>query len=76
MPQVNLEKMRALRVKRGLSQARMAEALGYKTPLGYHYLESGRCQIKAQHLPVIAKLLDVDIQELFASSKAVNSKTA
>ncbi len=71
MLQVDLEKMRVLRIQKGITQGQMAKALGYKTPLGYHYLESGRCQLKAQHLPIIADLLGIaEIEELFIHSNS------
>ena len=62
---VNLERMKHLRKAKGLTQLEMARLLGYKTNLGYFYLENGRCQIKANHLPLIAAALEVDISTLF-----------
>ena len=61
---VNLTKMRALRVARGLTQSDMAKALGYKTDLGYHYLETGKRRMTVDHLGIIAAVLEVSIMEL------------
>ncbi len=68
MKTINLRLLRELRQKKGLTQAQIAQALGYKSELGYHYLESGRCQIKANHLPLLAAILEVDIDMLFKSA--------
>lgn len=65
MQKVDLNKIKKIRKEKGLTQGYMANKLGYKTPIGYHYLESGRCQIKADHLAVIAKELDAEVKDLF-----------
>lgn len=65
---VDLAKMRMLRRKKGISQREMAEQLGYKTSVGYHYLETGRCAIQAEQLFWIARKLGVPIDELFLQS--------
>lgn len=69
MQKVDLVKIKKLRNEKRLTQGYMAKKLGYKTPIGYHYLESGRCQIKADQLAIIAKELGVEVKELFFGDK-------
>lgn len=68
MQKLDLEKIKMLRKEKRLSQSDLANCLGYKTPIGYHYLESGRCQIKADQLVVLAKELGVEVRELFSGN--------
>lgn len=65
MRRVDIRKIRKLRKEKKLTQKYMAEKLGYKTDIGYYYLESGRCQIKAHHLSVIAEELGVNVEDLY-----------
>lgn len=69
MLKVDLKKIKKLRKEKGLTQGYMAEKLEYKTPIGYHYLESGRCQIKADQLIIIAKELNTEVTSLFFGDK-------
>lgn len=64
---VDLEKIRRLRKQKKLTQLYMAHKLGYKTDIGYHYLETGRCKIKAEQLDVIAVELGVTTEDLYTS---------
>lgn len=61
---VDLGKMRRLRRRAGLTQADMAKALGYKTAIGYHYLEAGRRRVSAERLGTIAMVLRVPVADL------------
>lgn len=65
MPRVDLAKIRKLREANGITQAQMAQHLNYKSSIGYHYLEKGRCQINADQLAVIAQLLGEPIEALY-----------
>lgn len=65
MRRVNLEKIRGLRKQKNLTQRQMAQKIGYKTCVGYHYLETGRCKITAEQLDVIASALGVTTEELY-----------
>ena len=62
--QVDTEKLRRIRTQAKLTQGDVAKALGYKTPLGYHYIESGRCRLRADQLFILADLLGVEADEL------------
>jgi transcriptional regulator with XRE-family HTH domain len=62
---VDLGKIKALRKSKKISLIKMAEMLGYKSPNGYYYLETGRCSISAEMLPRIAEILGVVTAELY-----------
>ncbi|WP_052154149.1 MULTISPECIES: helix-turn-helix domain-containing protein [Thermoactinomyces] len=62
---IDLKKIKRLRIHKGFSQEFMSKFLGYKSVLGYHYLEKGRCQMKAEHLIMIADLFQVSLDELY-----------
>ncbi|HBR33874.1 MAG TPA: XRE family transcriptional regulator [Firmicutes bacterium] len=60
---VDLKKMKQLRLEKDYSLKEMADYLGYKSPNGYLYLESGRCAIDATQLFLIAQKLEVPSME-------------
>jgi len=62
---IDLEKIKALRILEGITQAQMAKHLGLETATGYQYLESGRCSINADRLYVIAQVLGVTVDSLY-----------
>ena len=62
--QVDVEKLRRIRTQAKLTQGDVAKVLGYKTSLGYHYIESGRCRLRADQLFVLASFLGVEADEL------------
>lgn len=63
MNQIDLEKLRSIREEKGFTQGDVSKYLGYKSPQGYHYLEKGRCQIKATQLTALCSLYGVPIHE-------------
>lgn len=62
---VDLEKIKSLRKKCGLSLDEMARLLGYESANGYYYLETGRGKFPAETLAKVASLFNVKINELF-----------
>lgn len=62
---VNLDRIKQLRLQNRLSLTEMAHYLGYKTANGYFYTETGRCNFKPEHIPLIARRFDVPIIDLF-----------
>jgi len=62
---IDLAKIRALRKQKGLTQEDMAQALGYETAIGYHYLETGKRRITAERLADIATILGVNVDDLY-----------
>ena len=65
---VDLEKMRRLR-KEKMSLEEMAKQIGFKSPNGYYYIESGKTKVTADKLAEVADILGVEIQELFMEIK-------
>lgn len=75
MRQVNLELLKQLREKAGLTQDNVAKRLGYKTSLGYHYIETGRCRLKADQAFVLADLFKVSVDDLFFDKQVTTTVT-
>lgn len=73
MLNVDLEKIKQLRIKAGLTQEDVARHLGYKTSLGYHYIETGRCSLKADHIVKLSELYDIGMEELFFKNNTTNT---
>jgi transcriptional regulator with XRE-family HTH domain len=61
---VDLEKLKKVR-KSQMSLEKMSKRLGYHSPNGYYYLESGRSKITAETLAKVSSILNVPIQEFF-----------
>jgi transcriptional regulator with XRE-family HTH domain len=53
------ERIEQIRVQKGVPKAFLARRLGI-TPMGYHYLATGRSPISTDRLQVIAEALGVD----------------
>lgn len=64
-----------MRETNGLTLAQVAERLGYKSSVGYWYIENGLRQAKAEHVAALAQLFSVSIEELFYS-KVTDSATS
>jgi transcriptional regulator with XRE-family HTH domain len=62
---VDIEKIKDTRKKANLSVERMSELLGYDSPNGYYYLETGRIKFPAEKLALVSKILEVPIEQLF-----------
>jgi len=73
---VDLATIRRLREEAGLKQADMAAALGYQTPVGYLYLEKGRCKITAEQLGIIAQILGVPVGDLLVANEPPTGEVA
>lgn len=55
-----------------MSLEEMSSKLGYQSPNGYYYLETGRSKIKAETLAKAATILHVPIEELFLETDDEN----
>lgn len=73
MLKVDLKKLKQLRKNR-MSLGEMSLQLGYESPNGYYYLESGRSKIPADVLAQVSVILDVPIQDLFFDDEHVDEK--
>lgn len=68
------EKIRQIRLQKGLSQENMADMLGLSTT-AYGDLERGRTELSVSRLENIAKLLDVPLSELLGFESLSMSET-
>lgn len=62
---VGTDKLKALRAEKGLTLSQVAEYLGYKSPVGYWYIEKGLRRATAEHVAALASLFGVQIEALF-----------
>lgn len=58
------EKLRKLRLERGISQTFLSKALGYSYPSGYSNIEAGRNKLGYDQAVIIAKIFGVDVSDL------------
>lgn len=68
------EKIRQIRLQKGLSQENMADMLGLSTT-AYGDLERGRTELSVSRLENIAKLLDVPLPDLLGFESSSMSET-
>ncbi|MEC1716661.1 helix-turn-helix domain-containing protein [Schinkia azotoformans] len=77
---VDIDKIKSLRISNGLSIEKMSTLLGYESPNGYYYLETGRNNFSAEKLAMVAGIFGLKIDELFFEKKvakmANNTETA
>lgn len=60
---LNLQALVVLRKQKKISQAEMAQALGYAQSV-YHRIEKGVIDLKARHIPIIAMKLGMKPSQL------------
>jgi XRE family transcriptional regulator, regulator of sulfur utilization len=65
------EKIRQIRLQKGLSQENMADMLGLSTT-AYGDIERGRTELSVSRLENVAKLLDVPLPELLGIDVAMS----
>ncbi|WP_421617349.1 helix-turn-helix domain-containing protein [Brevibacillus sp. TJ4] len=65
MQRVNLSFIAKRRVECGYTQQEMAELLGFKNASTYLKYERGEYGFKAEHMPVLAQKLGVELRDLF-----------
>ncbi|MEO6282558.1 MAG: helix-turn-helix transcriptional regulator [Dyadobacter sp.] len=68
------EKIRQIRMQKGLSQENMADMLGLSTT-AYGDMERGRTELSVSRLENVAKLLDVPLHELLGFDAMSISET-
>lgn len=61
---IDYAKLKQLRTDKKLPLQEMANALGLETAGGYSRLESGENKLKAEHLPVLAEKLGMELNQL------------
>lgn len=61
---LNNHNLKGLRVSRKISLQEMAEALGFRTAGGYQRIEKGENKLKAEVLPIIANIFNLELAQL------------
>ncbi|RWZ59860.1 XRE family transcriptional regulator [Halobacillus fulvus] len=72
---VDLKKIKLERKKLGISLEQMATKLGYESPNGYFYLESGKSKFTAEKLAIVGQILKIPINELFFTHEVTKMET-
>ncbi|MGE6368341.1 helix-turn-helix domain-containing protein [Planococcus kocurii] len=62
---LNLELIKKLRCKKGITIERMSKILGYEVYQAYYYKEKGSRKMSAEDIAKIAYILKVPIEKLF-----------
>ncbi|WP_089607426.1 helix-turn-helix domain-containing protein [Bacillus cereus] len=65
MEKLNLDFIQNRRLELEITLLELARVLGFKNASTYMKYEKGNYTFKANHLPVIAKVLDCKIEDLF-----------
>ncbi len=68
------EKLKHIRLTKGLSCRHMAEILKLKTRAAYNKKENGNVPFKLEEAKIIATYFDMPIEELFKNENGVHSK--
>ncbi|KNH23891.1 transcriptional regulator [Priestia megaterium] len=68
-------RIKQLRLKKGITQEVFARKIGYKHAGIISEIESGKKKISSDKLPLVASVLEVDINSLFFEEKVLVSRT-
>ncbi|MFC4323670.1 helix-turn-helix domain-containing protein [Litchfieldia salsa] len=68
------EQIKAIRNNKGLTQSFVAKQLGYKSPSMLSEIESGKKGLDANKVPLVAKILGVEIEELFFEENILDTR--
>ncbi|MCM3312013.1 helix-turn-helix domain-containing protein [Psychrobacillus sp. MER TA 17] len=63
------KRVRELRLQKGIQQSFVARKLGYKSSSSLNDIEMGRRKLKADQIPLLAEILDVEVSDLFLKGK-------
>lgn len=66
---LRLKFMRSRRIELKLTQAYMADCLGFRNASTYMKYEKGEYAFKAEQLPILAEALGCSIEELYESQR-------
>lgn len=63
------ERMRKIRISKGILLKHMSEKLGYSNSSGYLSIEQGKSKLDADKIPIVLDVLGVTYNELFFEEK-------
>lgn len=69
------ENIKQIREFRGLTQAYVTKELGYKSSSMLSEIESGKKGLDAEKIPILAKVLNVSLDQIFFGLKVHKSRT-
>jgi transcriptional regulator with XRE-family HTH domain len=72
---INLDLIKELRIKNGISTEEMSVKLGYEGYQGYYYKERGIRRMSVEDIAKISRILNVPIQKLFFRNKVTEKVT-
>ena len=68
------KKAREIRISKGIQQSYVSRKLGYKSPSSLNDIEMGRRQLKADQIPLLAKILGISEYDLFFNENVRESR--
>ncbi|EFI83390.1 Helix-turn-helix [Listeria grayi] len=63
--QINIAKIKQLRLDRGITQAFVARKMGYRYTSGYSAIESGKVRLSYRNAIILSEILMCDIREFY-----------
>ncbi|EAC2922511.1 XRE family transcriptional regulator [Listeria monocytogenes] len=64
-PRINTQKIRAMRLERGISQAFIARKMGYKYTSGYSNIEKGSVRLSYKNAIILSEILMCDLESFY-----------
>lgn len=68
LDELDLEKIKQIRLDKKISIEELSLALGYETRYGYQHVEKGRRKLKAGKMPTLSRLLETPIDDLYKNN--------
>ncbi|WP_144561618.1 helix-turn-helix domain-containing protein [Bacillus mycoides] len=68
-------RVRDIRKQKNITQEKLAKKLDFSHASAISFIENGKRRLDAEKIPLLAKALDVSIDELFFTQKVVNLTT-
>ncbi|WP_099221401.1 helix-turn-helix domain-containing protein [Listeria costaricensis] len=62
---INVDRIRELRKKRGITQAFIARKMGYKYTSGYSNIEKGTVRLSYRNAVILSEILMCDLKEFY-----------
>lgn len=63
--EVNIAKIKQLRLNRGITQAFIARKMGYRYTSGYSAIEKGKVRLSYRNAIILSNILMCDIREFY-----------